>query len=191
MKDIIQLQDELQQQATNLLRDTELLDMLRQLGDVTQTGSSVTGLMVYPDIDFAVQTPKPDIQRAISLTEDFFTKLAASKVQIADFSHGGDKTAGYYVGIDLPYDGSSWHIDATVGLPGPIITNPPELADWLATMSPGQRVTILLLKKELIDARRYVGSQSQPPYTFRSLHLYEAVLKGGARTIGELEAYYR
>lgn len=190
MEDILQLQNTLQSDAQRLLKGTELLSMLSKLGVVTQTGSSVTGLMVYPDIDFAVQNPKPDVATAISLTQGFFEKLSASKVQIADFRNDKDETAGYYVGIDFPYDSQTWHIDATVGLPGPIVTNPPELTGWLDNMTENQRITILRLKKELLDMGRYVGSRSQPPYTFRSSHLYEAVFKGNAKTIKELESFY-
>lgn len=191
MTDVLELQDTLQNESRDLLKSTPVLELLRSLGEITQTGSSVTGLMVYPDIDFAIQNETPDIQQAIDLTSRIFSQLKATTLKIADFRSDNEESASYYIGFDVPFNGQVWHLDATVGKPGPIMSNPPELKGWIEAMSEDQRKVILELKKELIDARRYVGSKSQPPYTFRSAHLYEAVLKGGATTISGVEAYFK
>jgi len=183
-------QDELQASAKRLLEESGLLELLRKLGDPIQTGSSITGLMVYPDIDFAVQTANPDVQVGIDLVPTFFKELAATEVKVADFKATDASQPAYYVGIVFPFNGESWHIDATITHPGPIVSNPPELDEWIQNMSDEQRSTILALKKQLIAATRYVGARSQPPFTFRSSHLYEGVIKGGARTVKELEDYF-
>jgi hypothetical protein len=190
MKDLLAQQNQLQQEARKLLESTPLLAFLEKLGKPVQTGSSVTGLMVYPDIDFSVQNDTFDISDAISLTDKLFNDLRLSALKIADFRTETDKDAGYYIGFELSFNGKTWHIDATVSKEGPIITNPAELEGWINNMTEDQRLTILTLKKQLIDTKRYVGARSQPPYTFRSTHLYEGVLKAGARTIQELEDYY-
>jgi hypothetical protein len=191
MQDLLSLAGELQQAADKMLDESPLLDLLGELGRVIQTGSSTLGLMVYPDIDFSVQNSTPMVQKAIDLTPPVFSRLRATVLKIHDFAATKDEAASYYLGIEFPYDGRSWHIDATVGLPGPITTKPPELAKWLKELSEDKRKTILKLKKELIDAKRYAGAKSQPPYTFRSSHLYEAILKGGARSTSEVEAYFK
>lgn len=190
MKKTIEQQNELQQQAKELLDKTSVLDLLSRLGHPIQTGSSVTGLMVYPDIDFAIQTKNPDVQDAIDLVPLVFTQLAATSCKVADFSTNPKESAGYFIGFEFPYAGQTWQISATVGKPGPIITDPPQLNSWIKNMSEQQREIILKLKKELIDANRYSGAKSQPPHTFRSVHLYEAVLKGGAKTVTEIEEYF-
>lgn len=79
---------------------------------------------------------------------------------------------------------------ATVTKVCPIATDPPEMSGWLDAMTEDERGVILDLKRQLIDARRYVGARSQPPYTFRSAHLHEGVLVGGAHSIVELERYF-
>jgi len=191
MNYLLQEQADLQVAAEQVLADTPLLGLLKNLGQPTQTGSSVTGLMVYPDIDFAIHTKEPNFQAAVKLVAEVVKDLKASAVKIADFAADDAETASYYLGFDFMHDGRKWHIDATVSEPGPITTNPPELADWLKAMTEDERLTLLKLKKELIDAQRYVGARSKPPYTFRSTHLYEAVLKGKARTISEAEQYFR
>ena len=100
------------------------------------------------------------------------------------------ESASYFIGFEIPYAGRSWKISATVGQPGSITTNPPELSEWMENMTEPQREAILKLKKELIDTKRYAGAKAQPPYTFRSVHLYEAVFKAGATTVQDLEAYF-
>jgi hypothetical protein len=191
MNDLLAQQDRLQAEAKALLENTAVLEFLGKLGNPIQTGSSVTGLMVYPDIDFSVQNDNYNIQDAISLTNSLFERLAVTAFKIADFSQSKDEDAGYYLGFELPYEGKIWHIDATVSNVSPIVTNPPELQQWIKNMNDENRKIILGLKKQLINTKRYVGARSQPPYTFRSSHLYEGVLKGGAKSLTELEDYFK
>lgn len=190
MDELTKRQDELQAAAKRLVEESPLLGLLQKLGDPIQTGSSVTGLMVYPDIDFTVQTPNPNVQTAIDLVSTLFKELAATEVKVTDFKATDASQPAYYVGIIFPFDGESWHIDATITHPGPIVSDPPELDTWIRDMTAEQRSTVLALKKQLIAATRYVGARSQPPFTFRSSHLYEGVIKGGAHTVKELEDYF-
>jgi hypothetical protein len=191
MIDLLAQQNQLQAEAKALLKNTAILEFLGKLGNPIQTGSSVTGLMVYPDIDFSVQNDTFDIRNAIALTDSLFERLNVTAIKIADFAQNKEEGAGYYFGFELPYRGKTWHIDATVSKVGPIVTNPPELQGWIENMNADDRMIILDLKKQLIDAKRYVGARSQPPYTFRSAHLYEGVLKGGAKSLTDLENYFK
>lgn len=118
------------------------------------------------------------------------SELKTSAIKIADFSRDTTKQAVCYIGFEFEYCNHFWHIDATITKPGSIGTNPPELKAWLENMSEIERITILKLKKELIDSQRYAGSRSKPPYTFRSIHLYEGILVGKAKTIKDLENYF-
>jgi hypothetical protein len=191
MNNVLEQQNQLQAEAKALLENTAVLEFLSKLGNPIQTGSSVTGLMVYPDIDFSVQNDNYSIQDAITLTNSLFKHLGVTALKIADFNHTKDESAGYYFGFEIPYNGKTWHIDATISKVGPIVTNPPEMQAWIGNMSNDDRLIILELKKQLIDAKRYVGARSQPPYTFRSSHLYEGVLIGDAKTVADLENYFK
>lgn len=191
MDELLANQKQLQNEANELLTNTAVLSFLQKLGKPIQTGSSITGLMVYPDIDFSVQNDNFNIDDAIALTPLLFDELKVSALKIANFAENKSEEAGYYIGFELPFANRTWKIDATITKIGPIVTNPPELAEWIENMSNENRVTILELKKELIETKRYVGAQSQPPYTFRSAHLYEAVLHGKAKSISDLENYFK
>jgi hypothetical protein len=190
MDEIKKRQDELQVKAGEIIKSSRLMELLNQLGNPIACGSSVTGLMVYPDIDLSVQNENPDIQKAINLVPIFFNELKATGVKIVDFKDDPNESAAYYVGIKFPYLGESWNIDATIRSSNSRISNPPEVDDWIKNMTSEQRLAALRLKQELIAAKRYVGSRSQPPYTFRSIHLYEGVFKGGAKSISDLEKYF-
>lgn len=190
MNDVNGLQAELHNKATRVLHQSMLLPLLSRLGKPTVTGSYTTQLMAYPDLDFSIQTTAASVDDAYSLIDDLRTQLGATSIGIVDFANNPNESAMYYVRIVFPYMDESWNIDATISQPGPIIPNPPELTDWLAAINDEQRSTILELKQQLITAGRYVGAKSTPPYTFRSVHLYEAVLVGGAKTIADLESYF-
>jgi hypothetical protein len=190
-EDINNQQMLLQQASIDLLEQTPLLSFLKQLGEPVQTGSSITGLMVYPDIDFTVQNANPNIQVAIDLVPIIFKELGATEVKIADFQPLDNESPVYYLGITFPFNGLSWHIDSTITYPGPVVSNPPEIDEWIKNITPQERNAILELKKKLIDSNRYVGARSQPPFTFRSVHLYEGVIKGKARSVKELEEYFK
>ncbi len=188
---LLETQHELQATAKRLLTVSPLLELLSGLGKPTQRGSSVTGLMVYPDIDLTIQHENPDVQSAIDIVPMLYQQLQATKIHLADFRDNPTEHASYYLGIALPFDGKSWSIDATITTIGPIVSDPPELDEWIASMTYQQKLIILQLKYELIQTRRYVGARSQPPYTFRSIHLYEGVLKGNAQSIDALERYFK
>lgn len=183
--ELLRQADELQDLARRLLHKTPVLQLLRNFGDPVETGSSAIGLMVYPDIDLAVQTDAPDIGKAIELFPDIFYQTNAHEVKITKLDGGF-----FYIGIVMPFTGKIWKIDATVCPTGIVGTDPPELKTWLQNVSPKQRLTILRLKNKLLNSKRYVGAKSQPPYTFRSTHLYEGVLAGNVQTITQLEKYW-
>ncbi len=187
---LLDKQDQLQRSAKKMLDETKLISLLSKLGNPVVTGSYTTGLMVYPDIDMSVQTKNPDLQKAIQLVPKLFRQLHAKKVEVVDFINSPGNVS-FYVGIDFPYEKELWRIDATITQPGPIRSNPPEIDDWIRNMTQKDRITILKLKNELIEMGRYMGARSQPPFTFRSVHLYEGVLKGRAKSIENLENYFK
>ena len=189
MDELEKNQTRLQDTAKRLVTETKLIELLEKLGTPIQTGSSMTGLMVYPDIDFTILNSKPDIQTAIDLIPALFNDLRASEVKVADFRSDSQESAAYYVGVSFPFNGESWHIDATVS--DDVNGNDPSSAyKYLLDINSKQRITILRLKKDLIDTKRYAGARSQPPYTFRSFHLYEGVIRGEVQSIEDLENYF-
>jgi hypothetical protein len=146
--------------------------------------------MVYPDIDMTIQSPTTVYQDLFNIIPEVHSKLSDRNIKIADFSKDDLEAAICYIGIEFDYKEILWHISATITRPGLIKTNPADLNKWLDDMTKDERLTILKLKKELLNLERYGSSQSKPPYTFRSVHLYEGVLVGKAKSIAGLEQYF-
>lgn len=182
-------QDRLHQSAKKMLDETKVIALLSKLGNPILTGSYTTELMAYPDIDISVQNKDPDLQKAIKLFPELFKQLNAKEVKITDFTKSPDDIS-FYIGIDFPYEDHLWRIDATVTKPGPIRSNPPEIDDWIQGMTHENKLAILHLKNKLIQTKRYLGARSQPPFTFRSVHVYEGVIKGSAKSVKDLEDYF-
>lgn len=180
----------LQAAGKEMLARSGVVELLESIGAVTVRGSYTTGLMTYPDMDFTVQSPCPNPQDGQKLILRLFKEFQAFDLRYTDFSHYEGESASYFVGFKFAYKGLDWQIAATVTGQGPIQSAPPYIDALLKDMSDGQRVVIMRLKNEIKAAGRYVGARSAPPYTFRSVHLYEGVLKGGANSIQELETYF-
>jgi hypothetical protein len=65
-----------------------------------------------------------------------------------------------------------------------------EMDELLDTMTSKQRDDILLLKAKLIDEHRY-GGLPKHPYIFTGTDVYKAVIDGKAKTLRQLEGYWR
>lgn len=190
MVDLIKNEHELHSSADDMIENSPLMGLLNRLGTPIFMGSYTTGLMVYPDIDLTIQSSTTVYQDLVNIIPEVHQKLDERNIKIADFSKDESESAVCYIGIEFDYNQTLWHISATITKPGPIISNPADLPLWFKNMSQEQRITILKLKKELLGLKRYGSSHSKPPYTFRSVHLYEGVLVGKAKSVKELEQYF-
>lgn len=190
MNGLLQKEHELHTAAAAVLANSRLIPILTRLGEPVISGSFQTGLMVHPDLDFILHSASTTYNDIVEVVPTVQAELKPNAIKIADFAKDPNEAAIGYIGVDFVYGQLVWHVSAVLARPGPIITNPPELKAWLKSMTEDERITILKLKKQLIDSQRYGSSHSKPPYTFRSVHLYEAVLVGKAATIKDLEKYF-
>lgn len=70
---LLQRQHLLQEEAQNVLRELNLIELLSTAGVVRQTGSTVLGLMVWRDIDLQVSSPGLTIERAFEIIHPLLT----------------------------------------------------------------------------------------------------------------------
>ena len=176
--------------CTRLLEKTKLLERLKPLGSVEPMGSYVTGLMAWPDLDMAIGARQPDSAAMRLLIETLHSDVPEIyKLTFADLDrqHPGSNT--FYLGLQVLFEGRDWKVDITMVTPDKVVSDP-RLVTWLKNMTPEQRIDILRLKTELMAAHRYLGAKSEPPKSFRSIHLYEGVFEGKAKTILDLERYF-
>jgi hypothetical protein len=160
--DLLERQAELQAGARRLVDEFRIEETLQQLGRVLPLGSAVTGLMVWPDIDYCVGLE----------TDDVWNPLLPLLERCSRLFYLGEPERHYFV---LRLEG--WKVDLSLfkdGLPEDVAPSP-------AGIDHDTRLLILELKNEW--RRRHPGED-----LVCSFEIYEAVLKEGLRTIEEIEA---
>jgi hypothetical protein len=181
----------LQREADKVVSDLNFIERLSQLGRVKRVGSSVTGLLLDEDIDFKIYTDHPDGGKVAALAAELLqSELAVVGIKVTDFDKakkGRYKLTGVYLGF-VVLTNRSWNIDVIVRKESETPPDERELSALLEVMTEEQRDTILLLKSELMDRKRYAALPKHP-LVFNSMDVYIGVLKGGVKTVGQLEEY--
>jgi hypothetical protein len=70
---LLQRQRLLHEEAQNVLKELNLVELLSTEGVVRQTGSTVLGLMVWRDIDLQVSSPRLSLERAFEIMHPLLT----------------------------------------------------------------------------------------------------------------------
>ncbi len=188
MHSLLEKQQALRTQASELL-DTVLLPLLSEYGKVTIGGSYIYHLMSWPDIDISIESEHVTKERYIELCTrllacDEMSKFTTTdRVQFGRMIKTGQQT-GYWIGLRFVYKETDWSIDMWFMKPEWNADTTHEYKEKLADLDDETRITILTLKNELREAEMYGVSKE-----FQSVDVYNAVLKHGAKTIGDVREY--
>ena len=164
--------------------------MLDALGQVEQLGSTVSGLMVWRDIDFSVRCRDLTLERAWEalrplLIDPRVTRLDYRNETGARSPTGMPVDQRLYVVLHYQTEpGTEWKIDLslwTSGAPRPHLA---ELADLQQRLTDETRLAILWIKDVWHRLPVY-------PYEVGGYEVYDAVLDHGARTPEDFDAYLR
>lgn len=171
MTDPIRLNDELQHEASDLLREIGLDDILCKYGRIDYGGSYVYGTMVDRDIDIAVVVASQSAinagQRSL-LLQDLEKLPYCTEVKVTD--RKGTPKEGRPLGIwfnpRLDYLGNRWNIDIwLVTEDEPISHHNMELHKQMLQITELQRIKILQLKYDaLLNGTKEKGQTSVEIY---------------------------
>ena len=186
--ELLHRQATLQAEATQVIAALDLLALLARAGRVEQIGSSVSGLMVWRDLDFNIVAPR--LTRA-GLADTLRPLL--TNPQIIDLHYqqeiGPRSLSGtphddrYYVVLrHLTDEGQDWKIDLSFWLADAPRGQLAHLAYLKERLTPELRLTILHLKDLWHRRPSY-------PYTVGGYDIYDAVLEHQVRTPDDLAAY--
>lgn len=179
-------QEALQEQATAVLVDLDLLALLRTVGHPTRTGSSALGLMVARDIDVTTVCPSLDPTPIFDLGRSIATHPRVRRVTFRDDTGRWNIDPRYPDGLcwmveyvaDPDID---WTLDLWFLLDGTIQFDLEHMATMPDRLTPEIRAAILLIKEAVAaDPSRTTG----PSY-----EIYEAVLDHGVRTPEDYTRY--
>lgn len=188
--ELLHRQDALQSEAADVIAALDLPALLAPAGRVEQIGSSVSGLMVWRDLDFNIIAPGLTPERLFAILQPLVRNpnLTALHYQneLGPRSPTGDpRDERYYVvchyqpapDIDWKIDLSFWAADAPRGQLA-------HLAYLRERLTPTTRLAILWIKDVCHRRPSY-------PYTVGGYEVYVAVLEHGVRTPDAFAAYLR
>src|SRR5262245_19740188 len=171
----------LQREAREVLAALDLTSTLARLGPVLVTGSYVSGLMCWRDLDVMVHVgPRFSPRDVLSLVRDFIDRPDVIGFDYRD--ERGDRSPTktvrderYHVGILLVRDGQTWRIDLTLWLNDPH----ENVTAWHEALrdriTDEQRAAVLRIKDVWHRSPNY-------PDVVGGYGIYTAVMDDGVRT---------
>ena len=180
----------LQAEAAKVIADLELPALLVQVGYVEHLGSSVSGLMVWRDIDFAVRCRDLTLGRAWDALRPFLAKPRLMRLNY--WNETGERSPTglpaderyYFVTYYETEAGDEWKIDLTLWLSDAPRPHLGHLDDLRRRLTDETRLAILWIKDVWHRLPVY-------PEEVSGVDVYDAVLEHGVRTPDEFAAYLR
>ena len=178
-EELLARQGDLQREAVELTRELGLEEVLGKAGRVVAVGSSVTGLMVWRDLDFVVDAPGLSIGAAFQAMLPLLARCRAARYEN---DLGGRR---HYFVLRIPWRGERvWKLDVSFFVDGAPTAVERFQQEVLTRLTDEARLAILELKEARHRDPAY-------PEVYGGYEICDAVLNHGVRTLTELDAYLR
>jgi hypothetical protein len=182
--------DLLQAEAAEVIADLDLLALLGRVGEVEQLGSSVSGLMVWRDIDFVARCRDLTPSRAWDALRPLLTNPGLTRLNYRNEAGERSPTGQaadqrfYFVTYVETAAGHEWKIDLSLWLSDAPRPHLAQLADLRRRLTDETRLAILWIKDVWHRLPTY-------PDEVSGVDVYDAVLEHGVRTPDQFAAYLR
>ena len=172
-------------QGDKMLKATGVLDILgKGLAPPTIYGSYSYKLMVYPDIDCDIVSENVSQELVAQIAAKLIETDFVRKISVVNTVHTPSRRKGipkgFWIGIDIPFEGDRWGIDCWYQKPEWRTQTIRPYSDELQHISAEQKDAILLIKHWLIIN----GLYDKKSYT--SVDVYDAVLD---KNVTSVEAF--
>ncbi|GGO36021.1 hypothetical protein [Deinococcus humi] len=178
----------LQGEAERVVRELKLPERLGELGTFEQIGSSVSGLMVWPDVDVMVRADHPSAQHIMTAMAPVMATRGIREVLYRDET-GERSPSGkpsderhYFVLRYAAVNGRVWKIDVTVWCSAALRPHRAQAEHLARALSETQRLAVLWIKGEWCERPEY-------PEEVGGMDVYEAVLHHHVRTPEDFERF--
>ncbi len=174
--------------AAEVVANLKIGEMVRDLGELAQLGSSVTGLMTWRDIDFTVFSPGATPEHVWAalhplLIDPRLVQLTFRNDSGARTPAGNPSDARYYLVLQIETAPETvWKIDISVWLAESKDHQVAETAALRRRLAPETRLAILWIKDIWHRKPEY-------PLQVSGIDIYHAVLDHGVRTPNEFAAW--
>jgi hypothetical protein len=206
--ELLQRQAALQAEAGQVIAALDVPAHLSRAGRVEQIGSSVSGLMVWRDLDFAVTGPGMTAVRAFEAIQPIATQPQTvaltyeNKCGARSPTEGGADDCYYFVVRYETPTGDIWNIDIAfwaLDAPRRQMTHVEELRRRLTDPVQSGRLHVEELPRRLTDQTRLIILWLKDvwhrlptyPYEVGGTDVYDAVLEHDVRTPDQFDAYLR
>lgn len=186
--ELLRRQEALQSEAQQVITELALIPLLSRAGKPEQIGSSMSGLMVWRDLDFNILCPHPSPDLIFETMQPLMTHPRVTKLlyhndtgQYAPPELQGDER--YYFVVYYKSDAEhEWKID---------------LSFWLSDTPRNQQAYLEYLAQRLTDETKLAilwikdvwSHLPTYPYQVGGTDIYDAVLEHGVRTPDQFRTY--
>ncbi len=182
---LIDRQNWLQQQASRLLHDLNIMNILQLAGEPKRVGSAEMGLMVWPDIDLEVVSPGiPDLSLALDIVRRLMLEAGIRKLNIADDRRfpKPEIPKGIYISPDVRHGDLRWQVDIWI-VNSDEARSRRQLTERVnSKLNDENRSTILQIKQVVAASDKYHRGMS-------SVDIYTAVLDQDVSDMNGFESY--
>ncbi len=186
--DLLRRADGLSTEAADVVAMLNLHETLRGLGKSAQLGSSVTDLMTWRDIDFAVYSPAATPEQVWTalhplLIDPRLVQMTFRNDSVERLPTGDPADARYYLVFQFETAPQTiWKIDLSVWLAASKDHQVVETAALRRKLTPETRLAILWIKDIWRQKPEY-------PLLVSGIDIYRAVLDHGIRTPSQFAAF--
>ena len=176
-------QKKLHKQADKILKDLNLMEVLKKYGNPKIVGSYALELMSWPDIDIVVVT-EPNYKQYLDLVTYLFKKENVYSLNLQDFRKSifPDRPQGIYCGISyLVKPNIFWKIDVWFMADVKALDIVNEVKSKLTDTN---REIILKIKNEMREKTKYGKEVS-------GIDVYQAVLDNGVKDLKGFRQYLK
>jgi len=185
---LLQRQEALQVEAHQLIVHLDLFTLLSHAGKPEHIGSSVSGLMVWRDLDFNVLCSHRSLQTIVETMQPLLTNPRVTKLHYSNETQGlappelQSDERYYFVTYYETEVGHQWKIDISFWLSEKPRTQLAHLEYLSEHLTEETRLAILWIK----DIWQH---QPSYPYQVGGTDIYDAVLEHGVRTPEQFKMY--
>ena len=186
--ELLERQRSLQAEARQVLMDLALMSSLSRLGHAEHIGSSVSGLMVWRDLDVGARCPQPSPDRVFQTLQPILTHSRVHEVlyreETGPRSPSGQPTDQryYFVLRYMTAADQRWKIDISIWLTDAPRNQLGHLEDLARRLTDETRLAILWIKDVWHQLETY-------PDEVSGTDIYAAVLDHGVRTPEQFATY--
>jgi hypothetical protein len=191
MHRLLEKSKKIKSQADKILKESGIIDIMRDYGEVKIGGSYALDVMLRPDLDFFIIREQHDWNKFLDIHSRIMKLKYFSEVNFAnwiDFKDADlDFMPGYYIQPRISIEGQEWKMD--IWFITPEFDKSAERTDYYKKLlekesDEGKRVSILEVKEAMRQGRKYVEGVD-------GKLIYKAVLEDGIGSVAEFKDYLK